>query len=145
VAPKLCEFVKRWPEVEIRLDLSDRSVDVVGENFDLLISSASVLPPGLVARPLDTVKHIIVATPGYLSKTGMPLEPGELSDHVCVPLGESDCKRQITLRRHGDEHVVPVHCRLATNDCDAVVAAVCAGLGFGLVPDFCGRRGNSRR
>jgi DNA-binding transcriptional LysR family regulator len=136
LAPRLPGFLDLYPEVDLRLTLVDRNVDLIEEGVDLAIRIARDLPPGLAARPLCAMRYVLVATPDYLRRCGTPKTPEELPQHRCVYLGYAFFDEHWTLRR-GDEKVgVNVSARLAINNSAAILAAVEAGGGIGLVPDF---------
>ena len=86
------EFHARYPEIHLRLDLSPRRVDLLGERFDLAIRAAPQLPDDatLVARKLLDLRQALYANPDYLARHGTPRTPDELAGHVCLPVASSD-------------------------------------------------------
>ena len=70
LSPLLPGFCARWLEVQVQVDMTDRMVDLVAEGLDLglRISVPGQIAPGLVARPLKTIRYVLVATPGYLAR-----------------------------------------------------------------------------
>jgi len=134
--PRLPSFLQRWPEVQLRVTLTDRMVDLVEEGFDLALRIATSLPPGLVARPLLTTHYRLVASPAYLQQRGTPHTPAELAAHECVLLGYGDFSGSLVLQRDGEQVAVQVQGRLAVNNGAAILAAAEAGVGIGLLPDF---------
>jgi DNA-binding transcriptional LysR family regulator len=91
--PGFClAFRARYPEVALRLDVSPRRVDLLGERFDLAIRAAPRLPDDatLVARKLFDMREGLFAGPDYLARHGAPHHPADLAAHTCLPLAGSD-------------------------------------------------------
>jgi DNA-binding transcriptional LysR family regulator len=139
LAPRLPGFLDAYPEVDVRLTLVDRTVDLAEDGVDLAIRIARELAPGLAARPLCAVHYVLVAAPDYLARHPAPTEPAHLPQHRCCHLGYGSFGGAWTLTR-GDERVsVTVPARLTINNSAAIVGMVEAGGGIGLVPDFAAR------
>ena len=136
LAPLLPEFLAQHPDVDVRLTLIDRSVDLVEEGVDLAIRIARELAPGLAARPLCEMRYILVATPAYLKKAGKPKRPQELEQHRCIYLGYARFGQSWTMKRRQEQIAVQVPTRLTINNSAAIMSAVLANGGIGLVPDF---------
>lgn len=136
LAPKLPAFLARYPEVDVRLTLVDRTVDLIEEGEDLAIRIARALAPGLAARPLYTLRYVLVASNGYLLEHGMPATPAELVRHRCIALRHAELNDQWTLERGSDSVTVEVPSRVSINNSAAIMATVEADGGVGLVTDF---------
>ena len=82
MGPLLAEFLARYPAVQLELDLTPRRVDLIGENFDLVIRMGS-LPDdaSLAARRLASFATGLFASPAYLARRGLPTEPEALMEH----------------------------------------------------------------
>ncbi len=146
LAPLLPAFLDRYPEVDVRLSLVDRNVDLIEEGIDLAIRIAADLAPGLAARPLGPMRYVLVASPHYLAAHGVPATPQELPSHRCNYLGYARFGAAWTMRREeisgagGPEIVsISVPSRLTINNSAALMGVVEAGGGIGLVPDFTAR------
>lgn len=87
LAPALAEFTARYPRLRLDLDLSARRVDVVGENFDLVVRMGALgEDTSLVARKWCDLAVGLFAAPGYLAARGAPLVPEDLAGHACLRL-----------------------------------------------------------
>ena len=143
LAPLLPAFLDRYPEVDVRLSLVDRNVDLIEEGIDLAIRISADLAPGLAARPLGPMRYVLVASPQYLAAHGTPATPQELPSHRCNYLGYARFGAAWTMRREGIDGPeiagIRVPSRLTINNSAALMAVVEAGGGIGLVPDFTAR------
>ena len=139
LAPRLPGFLVQYPEVDVHLTLVDRTVDLIEEGEDLAIRIARELAPGLAARALCPMTYLLVASPAYLDARGSPATPAALAEHCCICLRHSELGGSWNLQR-GDETVsVAAPTRVTINNSAAVMAAVEAGGGIGLVSDFAAR------
>jgi DNA-binding transcriptional LysR family regulator len=84
VLPALPDFYAKHPDVQIELSLDDHAVDLVGQGFDVGIRGGSQPPEGMVARKICDVPAVLVASPKYLAKHGMPQNPADLKDHALL-------------------------------------------------------------
>jgi DNA-binding transcriptional LysR family regulator len=137
VAPLIPEFLAQFPEVSIDLHLSDAQVDIVGDGFDAALRIAALPDSSLVARRLCDVPLYLLAAPSYLKKRGRPKHPLQLAEHSC--LGYAYQLTHDTWRfRHKSGEVATVRPSgpLRVNNGDAMVPALVAGLGFGILPEF---------
>ncbi len=137
VAPILPEFLLRYPDVQVDLHLSDAMVDLVGEGFDAALRIATLPDSSLVARRLCSVTTHLVAAPSYLAKRGTPKHPLQLAEHSC--LGYAYQQTPGTWRfthKNGEVASVRISGRLGLNNGDAMLPALIAGLGLGVLPDF---------
>lgn len=136
LAPRLPAFLEAHPEVDVQLTLVDRQVDLVEEGVDLAIRIASALAPGLAARRLADMRYLLVASPAYLAAHGPVAHPADLARHRRICLRHADLGQRWSMERDGESVVVDVPARLTINNSAAILAAVEAGGGVGLVPDF---------
>jgi DNA-binding transcriptional LysR family regulator len=84
VAPALPDFVARYPEIELQMGLTDRAVDLVGENIDCALRVGPLGNSELIARPIGMLPLINVASPAYLARHGTPQTPGDMQLHWAV-------------------------------------------------------------
>jgi DNA-binding transcriptional LysR family regulator len=84
VAPLVPPFARRYPDVQVALSLSDRTVNVVEEGFDLAIRIADLADSSLAARKLAPNRRVVCASPEYLRRHGAPRTPDDLVHHNCL-------------------------------------------------------------
>lgn len=84
IAPLTATFLRRYPDVRVELDLTNRRVDLVDEGVDLAIRIGDIHNDYLVAKYLCPYRMVICASPDYLAHHGTPLTPADLVDHLCL-------------------------------------------------------------
>jgi DNA-binding transcriptional LysR family regulator len=84
IMPVFRRFLQVYPEVRLELDLTDRLVDVIAEGYDLVIRTGQAQDSRLMTRLLGRFRHAIVAAPAYVAGHGLPREPEDLREHLCL-------------------------------------------------------------
>jgi DNA-binding transcriptional LysR family regulator len=130
VLPRVSAFLKKYPQVRLKLQVSDRFVDLIEDGIDVAIRIGALKDGSLRARRIGTAERICVASPDYLRRRGIPLTPADLSHHDCV---------RYTLLSSGNvwtfkNQEIAVGGRVSVNTPDGVVCAVRDGLGIGYAP-----------
>src|ERR1700736_4356808 len=137
IAPLMPEFLATYPEVSVDLHLSDARVDLFGEGFDAAIRIAAVLPDSsLVARRLCTIDRYLVGSPVYLNKHGRPRHPLHLAQHRCIDYSYAMTVETWHFTKDGKSAVVRPSGPLRVNNGDAMMPALIAGIGVGILPEF---------
>ncbi len=142
IAPAIPALLERYPELRLELELSDRFVNLAQEGFDLAVRHASRVPESHVATLLCETQSVLLASPKYLARCGVPEHPSELSGHDCLLYlrdGGSPSWSFERRERRGKapERVsVPVRGPLRANNSEVLREAAAAGMGVGLLPDF---------
>jgi len=84
IAPLVPRFAERYPKVELALSLSDRSINLIEEGFDLAVRIAELKDSSLAARKLAPNRRVVCASPAYLRAHGEPKTPQDLAKHNCL-------------------------------------------------------------
>jgi DNA-binding transcriptional LysR family regulator len=137
VAPLIAEFLGSYPEVTIELHLSDAIVDLIGDGYDAAIRIGALPDSSLVARRLCDTQRYLVGSPAYLKKHGRPNHPLQLADHAC--LGYTYAIGPETWRfttKDGKSASVRPSGPLRVNNGEAMIPALIAGIGLGVLPEF---------
>lgn len=139
LAPRLNEFLETYPEIEVHLILSDRSLDLSMREADLAIRMTPPTQAELIQRHLLTVHVHIFASPGYIKRHGMPATPEDLDDHRVIVYGHDssppvpDVNWLLRLGRPTNDLRKP---SLTVNNVYAIMRAIENGGGLGALPDF---------
>ena len=140
LVPLFAAFLQDFPDVRIELDLSDRLSALATEGYDLAIRHTARPPDTHVAWALCATESVLVATPTYLNKHGVPQVPGDLQTHNCLHYPRSQDTPVWTfevLDATAVERVtVPVSGNFAANNSEALREAALSGAGIALLPDF---------
>lgn len=103
VAPAVALLAEQFPELEIRFDVFDRAVDIVGEGFDLEIRVGDDLPGQHICRRLVSNQRVLCAAPDYLQRRGTPGTLEELAEHDCLVIKERNNAFGIWNLQRGDQ------------------------------------------
>ena len=129
VLPVVTEFLRAYPDIDIRLMLADRMLHLQDDHVDLAVRIGALPDSSLKAVRVSTVRRVVCASPDYLVRHGTPLTPGDLAHHACVTftgLGNPD---RWTFSEQGTDKVVTIRSRLAVNTAEVAIDAAIAGLG----------------
>lgn len=84
IVPIIPDFLERYPEIELDISLTDSVIDIVGERADVAIRAGALRDSSLKARKLMESRRVIVASPSYAERNGLPATPDELDQHNCL-------------------------------------------------------------
>jgi DNA-binding transcriptional LysR family regulator len=137
LAPAVADFAARHPGLAFDLDLSDRTVDLVEDGYDLAVRIGTGGPRGLVSRRLGTMRLVCCASPDYLARHGTPVVPQDLERHECLAYAYvAPGSAWVFESRDGARHQPRIVARHRSNNGRMLVALAVAGLGIVLEPDF---------
>jgi DNA-binding transcriptional LysR family regulator len=136
MGPIIAEFLRRYPEVQIEMVCTDRTVDLVEEGFDLAVRAGRLADSSsLIARRLGIIERVAMASPRYIQEHGAPRSPKELAAHDCLLFGAGTAGNVWTLQSGSRSVDVAIRVRLAVNEPDMLRAVALAGFGIALLPD----------
>lgn len=133
--PALPDFHARYPEIQIDLGVSDRPVDLIGENVDCVLRGGEITDQSLVARRIGEFHLLLCATPEYLKRHGTPAHPSDLEDgdHRVVNYMSHRTGRPypfVFTNKDGERHEINARHAVSVNDSRAMLAAGLAHLGL---------------
>lgn len=136
--PALPAFHQRYPEIQLDLGVSDRYVDLIGDNVDCVVRGGTITDQSLVARHLGDLQIGVYASPGYLARAGVPAHPSELAEHHIVSfLGARSRKAFAGIMQRGEERIGLLgRPAMAVDDGNAYLAAGLAGMGILWLPQY---------
>ncbi len=124
--PVAIDFLRTYPDVDIRIVFGDQMVDLLEDHVDLALRIGALPDSGLVAIRLGTIRHVVCASPAYLADHGVPGDPTELETRACVAFQ--------TLTAGGlwkfNEATIAPRARLVVTTAEAAIAAAIAGVGL---------------
>lgn len=131
MTPALSRFVAEYPQIDVQLHLSDKSVNLVDQGFDLLVRFGEMSDSGLTARLLARNRRLLCAAPAYLASIGKLGHPRDLTRHNCIFIREADEVFGTWHFSSGNEtETVKVRSNLSTNDGSSALAWALDGHGL---------------
>ncbi|MGE0796979.1 MAG: LysR family transcriptional regulator [Lautropia sp.] len=134
VAPAICDFLLRFPQVDVELKASDEAAALMSEDLDVAIRVRHLPDSTLKARRIGALRLVTFAARSYLQRHGTPQHPDELRHHACVVRTADGGSEPWPFVCAGEPRTVPVSGRLRSNDTPAIIEAVARGLGIGYAP-----------
>jgi DNA-binding transcriptional LysR family regulator len=141
--PALPAFHARYPELQIDMGVSDRTIDLIGENVDCVIRGGELGDLSLQARHVGDLRLGLYAAPAYLARCvppGPPADPRELEHgaHRIVGFlwGRTGKTYPVVLRRDGETLTIEGRYVVAVDDGNAYLAAGLAGMGVLWLPHY---------
>ncbi|MEH6491175.1 LysR family transcriptional regulator [Halopseudomonas sp.] len=127
------EFMRRYPAIQVEVELTTRTVDPVEEGVDIVVHLGRPQDSSLVARPLMSSPRQLYASPGYIAKYGMPKLAEELSQHRCIHALVDGSRKWHFQQPHLS---VPINPVLVVNNITFAREAALASAGIINVPAF---------
>jgi DNA-binding transcriptional LysR family regulator len=140
LVPALPDFHARYPDIQLDMGVSDRMVDLIGDNVDCVVRGGTITDQSLVARHVADLQLGVYAAPSYLALAGRPEHPRELQDthHRIVGFLWSRAGKTFpyAMQRGGEQVHVQGRYAFAVDDGNAYLAAGLAGLGVLWLPEY---------
>lgn len=136
VVPLLGEFVARYPEIEVEMDLSDQIADVLGGRVDVAIRFGPLVDSPLTAYRLGGTGRTVVASPEYLARNGRPLHPSDLARHNCLDFSFRRIEPGWPFREEGRDTILPVRGNITANNGETLVQLALQGVGITRIGNF---------
>jgi DNA-binding transcriptional LysR family regulator len=128
--PVALEFLAAHPQINLRMQLVDRIVNIADEHVDAALRIAHLPDSSLIARTLGSIRVVVCASPAYLKARGAPQRPEDLMQHDCIAWSILGPRDTWWFRNMGREQQYPIRTRLATTLAESAVDAAAAGLGL---------------
>ena len=136
VAPVLAEYLERYPEVRIDLDLSPRRVDLLAEGFNLALRIGRLPDSGLTVRRLAMLSASLYAAPSYVARRGRPTHPVDLLGHERIHLLHKGDHGEWRLMKRDEVIEVPANSVLCANNMTMIRHLARLGVGIAVVDDL---------
>ncbi len=142
MVPSLAGFARAFPEVDLELDFTDRLVDVIEEGLDVVVRTGQVADSRLKTRQLGTYGYVIVSSPSYLERQGVPQVPEDLASHACLHhrWSASGKLERWAFTRDGRALDIELPVAMVANTMEPLIQFAERGLGLMYTPTFTVRR-----
>lgn len=136
LGPALSAYLEKYPDVSLKVYLSDKRVDLVEEGFDLGITIGVLQDSALIARKLGNCRRVVCASPAYLAKHGRPQRPQDLISHHCLSYLNVAEGKAWPFMIGGKRSWQTVPGRFSADSGDILYQAALAGSGITMLPAF---------
>ena len=128
--PILTEFLAAFPEVDVRLNLQDRTINLLDEHIDVALRVGDLADSGMIAVRVGEIHRVACASPAYLKARGTPKSPDDLSAHDCVSYPPMQSPATWRFKREGTDYAVSVRSRFIATNLESACDAARAGTGI---------------
>lgn len=133
----IAKFAKQYPDVDLEIDFSDRWVDLVEENYDLIVRIASLEDSGLIARKLAPCPLVLCVSDTFIKEHGLPNSVDDIRNYPAVTYNRHGKREQWSYKDKNNQiHTISFNNRFASNTAEMQIAACLEGLGVALLPIF---------
>ncbi len=131
LARLLPAYSLQYPDVMLNVTMSDRTVDLVEDGFDVGIFTVhQKFDVSMVARQLGIAEVLLCASPGYIEKHGAPAVPDELLQHACLNFSLEHLRHHWTFQSSDGITTVPINGKVVSNNADLLGHCALAGMGI---------------
>src|ERR1700730_12483180 len=130
LAPALPDFLARYPHITFDFMVTNRIVDLVGENVDVSLRIGPIENSGLVSRKIVDLTRVVCASPSYLARHGRPAEPGDLVRHACLTLSRNPGSGSWQFRINGRLTRIDVKGPASADSADMLLRLAIEGVGI---------------
>jgi DNA-binding transcriptional LysR family regulator len=134
--PIAVEFLKAYPEIALRLVLTDRVVNTVEENIDVSIRIGTLPDSSMIATRIGSIRFVVCASPAYFAERGSPTKPSDLVDHDCITVDSVATPATWRFAQGNRAIVTPIRSRLCVDTSEAAIQAAIAGAGLARVMSY---------
>ncbi|WP_051237003.1 LysR family transcriptional regulator [Ottowia thiooxydans] len=132
----IASFLAKYPEVRIEMFMGLDAPSLAERGLDLLIHSGRLPDSSMVSKPLSTVRWIVCASPSYLARCGMPLQPEDLVQHNCLNFTVKDAWNQWQMSLAQETHEQATMGNFSASDGGALIEMARQGAGIARLGDF---------
>jgi len=131
ILPILPRFLEDNPDLKLSLELTDRDIDLIGEQIDVAIRfTEQISDTSMVARKLASNQRIFCAAPSYIAAHGAPRTPEDLARHNCLRLSTVEKFNNWQMKDGHSEYARRITGNFETNSSDALLHAALDGVGI---------------
>lgn len=126
VMPIVADFLGQFPDINVRLVLDDRNVNLLDDQIDMAVRIGQLPDSAMIATNVGAIRGVVAGSPALLAARGVPQTPDDLDNFPCISLDgpKTTCSWRFRNPDKGAIFEVPILPRLTTNAETAVQAAV---------------------
>lgn len=136
IVPLLKEFLQRYPDITIEIDVTDQISDVSAGQVDVAIRFGQLPDSGLHAKRLGETGRVVIASPAYLARVGIPQTPADLTHHNCLDFSFRRLEPGWPFRKDDQDYMLSVSGNLIANNGETLVELARQGMGITRVGRF---------
>lgn len=136
IAPAIAAYVKRFPKVQVILELSNARANLIDDGFDLAFRIGENHDSTMMSQTIGTLPLSLYASPDYLSKSGSPKSPKDLINHQCLIMGRGIKTSLWKLKRTGKLIEITAQGTVVANDFLTLRNLAVAGGGIAMLPTY---------
>jgi DNA-binding transcriptional LysR family regulator len=129
VVPVVVEFRKAFPDIDVRLILSDGVLNHMDNDIDIAVRIGHLSDSSLIATRIGATRRIVCGSPAYFAAKGRPRKPNDLSRHDCITFENMASPSAWTFKVGNRERSIPLHSWLSVTSAEAAIDAAIAGGG----------------
>lgn len=139
VGALVADFLREFPEVTVDMLLTQRTVDLVRDGYDVALRAGVLRDSGLIARTIPFGGLALCASPTYLEARGTPASAKDLAEHDCITFNAPTLRQAWKLRGPDGDEEIEVQGPVNTNVFHAAHDLAVAGAGIAMVPEIAAR------
>jgi DNA-binding transcriptional LysR family regulator len=136
LVPVACEFMAEYPDIGLRLLLTDRVLRPLEDHVDVSVRIGPLADSSMIATRVGLVRMVACASPNYLEARGRPKDPADLAHHECITIDDFGAQQTWRFLNGNKEVSAPIRSRLTVNTSEAAVEAAIAGAGIARVMSY---------
>jgi DNA-binding transcriptional LysR family regulator len=129
VVPVVAAFLGTYPDIDVRLALSDRNVQFLDDHIDLAVRIGALRDSSMMATQVGSVRRVVCGSPKYFAAHGIPKKPSDISKLSCVTFDILGPSASWSFEKGRGIKTIPVRSRLSVNTAEAALDAAIAGTG----------------
>src|SRR5262252_1132286 len=130
LVPVLLDFMTCYPQITFDFLVTNRIVDIIGENVDVSLRIGELNDSALVARKIVDLTRIVCASPSYLARHGRPVRPADLAQHSCLTLSRNPGAATWPFRVDGELVQIDVKGTVSADSADMLLKLAIEGAGI---------------
>lgn len=136
ILPVVTEFLQHFAEINVRMTLADRNVNLVDDHIDMAVRIGDLPDSSLLATKVGAIRRVVCGSPAYFAAHGIPKVPSDLAGHTCVMFSAIGGGTSWTFLHGKQTKFIRPQCRLHINTAEAAIDAAISGLGVTCVLSY---------